>query len=141
MAHPEQSPIVIIKQKELELAERLALAKQAAEREILEARQWATDCRDRAEREGLEKANLYYRAELEACDAEAEKVREDGALAARWIAESGNRNLEQAVQAILELVLPALPTSKSLAQGGEPDQPKSALGMHGPAIAVREGGQ
>lgn len=105
------SPIVVIKQKEAELAERQAAAKQAAERAILEARQWATDWRDRAEREGQEKAAVFTRAELTACDAEAEKAREEGELSARWIAERGTRGLDQAVRAILEIVLPALPES------------------------------
>lgn len=83
METSELFPVVIIKQEELELAERLANAKQAAEREILEARQWATEGRDRAEREGHKKACLYDRSELEACDAATKKVSGDGDLAAR----------------------------------------------------------
>jgi vacuolar-type H+-ATPase subunit H len=105
----ELSPIVVIKQKELELSERLAAARLAAKRAILEARQWATDHRDQAEREGQEQATAFFRAELEACDAEAEKIRADGELSARWIAERGSRGLDQAMQCILEIILPPLP--------------------------------
>lgn len=101
------SPIIVIKQKELELAERLAAAKQASERAVLEARQWATGIRDQAEREGQEQATAFYHAQLEACDAEAGKIGEEGELSARWIAERGGRSLDQAVKHILEIVLPA----------------------------------
>ena len=107
MKNDELSPVVIIKQKELELAERYANAKQAAERATLEAQQWATERRDRAEREGLEKASLFRRAELEACDAQAEQIRTEGELSARWIAERGSRGMDQAVQRIMEIILPS----------------------------------
>jgi vacuolar-type H+-ATPase subunit H len=109
MDNTEPSPVVIIKQKELELAERWAKAKQAAEHATLRARQWASERRDRAEREGQEKASLFRRAELEACDVEAEKIRTDGELSAQWISQRGRRSLEQAVQRILETILPPLP--------------------------------
>lgn len=117
----ETSPVVIIKQKEIELAERWARAKQATERAALEARQWATDYRDRAEREGQEKANVFRRAELEACDAEAEKIRAEGDLSARWIAESGARGLDLAVQRILEVILPSAARPESALTS--PDNP------------------
>ncbi len=106
------SPIVVIKQKELELAERLASAKQTTERAILEARQWATEFRDQAEREGQEQATAFYRTQLEACDAEAEKIGAEGELSARWVAERGSRSLDQAVKYILEIVLPPLSKSR-----------------------------
>lgn len=113
------SPVVIIKQKELDLAERQTTAKQAAERVILEARQWATEYRDRAEREGQDESAVYYRAELEACEAEADKVLKDGELASRWIAERGTRGLDQAVQLILDIVLPSLsPPESSISPPG-----------------------
>ncbi len=102
------SPIVVIKQKELELAERLAAAKQTAERALLKARQWATEFRDQAEREGQEQATAFYRMQLEACDAQAEKIGAEGELSARWVAERGSRSLDQAVKYILEIVLPPL---------------------------------
>lgn len=108
MESDELSPIIVIKQKELELADRLAAAKQAAERAILEARQWAFQFREQARRDGQEQATAFYRAELAAADVEAEKLRADGERVAARIAERGTRILNQAVHRILDIVLPPL---------------------------------
>jgi vacuolar-type H+-ATPase subunit H len=134
------SPVVIIKQKELELAERWAKAKQAAERATLEARQWATEYRDRAEREGQEKAAVFRRAELEACDVQAEKVRTEGELSARWIAERGSRGMDQAVQRILEIILPTLPQPRASPTPSKARDPREAPEPHPSQVVFKEGG-
>jgi F-type H+-transporting ATPase subunit b len=100
------SPIVVIREKEIELAERLAAAKRSAERAILDAHQWAAHYRDRAEREGQADAAAFYRAELAAADADAAKIREEGEQAAAQIAARGRLALDAAVARILEIVLP-----------------------------------
>ena len=123
MDNNEPSPVVVIKQKELDLAYRFAKAKQAADQAALEARQSATEMRDRAEREGQEKATIYRRAELESCDVEAEKIRSDGELGARWIGEKGSRQMDLAVQRILEIILPSHPQP-----GSTPDRPATGGG-------------
>jgi vacuolar-type H+-ATPase subunit H len=103
-----RSPIVIIKQKELELADRLAAAQAAAERAMLEARRRAADERERAERDGRAAAAAFYQAELEAIDGEAQNVCADGDRMAAQIAERGAQVLDQAAQGILAIVLPRL---------------------------------
>ena len=104
----QPSPLVAIEQKELELAGRLATAQAATERAILETRRWAADARERAEREGREAAARFYRAELDAIDAEAQSVCAESERVAIEIAERGARALDQAAQRILAIVLPRL---------------------------------
>jgi vacuolar-type H+-ATPase subunit H len=140
MVNDELSPVVIIKQKELELAERWAKAKQAAEQATLAARQWATEYRDRAEREGQEKASLFHRSELEACDKEAEQVRTEGELSARWIAERGSRGMDQAVQLILEIILPPFP-GPAPTSGTHSSGPLEAPERRVSGLAGGEGGE
>ena len=137
MENNNLSPVVVIKEKELELADRWAAAKQATDRSALEARQWATDYRDRAEREGQEQANLFFRRELEACDAQAEKVLSEGELSARWIAERGSRGMDQAVRRILEIVLPS---PSPLLTSSESRDPPEAPDPRPSALKPREGG-
>ena len=103
-----RSPIVVIKHKELELADRLAAAQAAAERAILEAHRWAADARDRAEHDGREAATGFYRAELDAIDVEAENVYAEGDHMAAQIAERGAHAIDHAVQRILAIILPQL---------------------------------
>jgi vacuolar-type H+-ATPase subunit H len=104
------SPIVVIKQKELELADRLAEAHAAAERAIFEAHRWADDARDRAENDGREAAAAVYQAGLEAIDVEAEGVRAQGDRTAAEISERGAYILDQVTQRMLAFVLPRLHT-------------------------------
>jgi vacuolar-type H+-ATPase subunit H len=137
----EPSPVVVIKQKELELAERQATAKRAAEQSILEARQWATDYRDRAERDGQEKAAAFYRVEIEACDTEAEKVRVDGELSARWIAERGSRGLDRAVQLIMQVVLPSPPSPGAITSSTDSRDSLNQPGARALSPKVGEGGE
>lgn len=106
MEEPERSPLVVIREKEIELAERLAAAKRAADDAILAARQWAATYRDQAEREGQQAALDWYHAQLEQADLEAQRIIGEGEREAAQITERGRRVLPQAVERILEIVLP-----------------------------------
>ncbi len=100
------SPMVVIKQKEIELERRLAEARAAAARTISDARQWASAYRSQAEKDAQEVAEAYYLAELESVDAEADRLRLEGEQIASRIAERGARVLDQAVERVLEIILP-----------------------------------
>jgi vacuolar-type H+-ATPase subunit H len=102
----EHSPIVAIRQKELEIADRLAVAKAEAEQAIKAAREWAAVYCQQAKLQGEHEASSYYQAELAAADTEAQKICEDGELAAKRIAERGVVIRGEAIQRILEIVLP-----------------------------------
>ncbi len=102
----EPSPIVVIKRKELELSDRLELARRAAAAEIQSERQAAAEARARAEEEGRAQAEQYYRAQLEGAESEARQIESDGESAAARIVERGQRRMPEAVGRILAAVLP-----------------------------------
>jgi vacuolar-type H+-ATPase subunit H len=106
MEPPERSPLVVIKEKELELADRRAAAKESAARAILDAQKWAANLREQAEREGQVDAAAFYRSELEAAEREAASIISEGELVAAQIAKQGQATMSQAVTRILEIVLP-----------------------------------
>ncbi len=106
MSEQALSPLLAIKQKELEVADRIARASQAAERAVLDARQAAAQARDQAERDGRDQAQVTYRAELDAADAEAAMVRAHGEAAATAILERGGTVMDEAVRRILAVVRP-----------------------------------
>ncbi|MFN8498633.1 MAG: V-type ATPase subunit subunit G family protein [Anaerolineae bacterium] len=106
MADQTFAPLLAIKQKELAVADRIAAARQAAERAVLDARQAASQARDRAERDGRAQAEVTYRAELDAADRDAARMLERGDAAAAAILERGGVALDDAVQRILAVVLP-----------------------------------
>ena len=106
MSDQALSPLLAIKQKELDVADRIAAAHQAAERAVLDARRAASQARDGAERDGRAQAEVTYRAELDAADAEAGRIRAHGEAAAAAILERGGDVLDEAVRRILAVVLP-----------------------------------
>ena len=105
----QRSPLLAIRQKELEIGERVQAAKQAAEQSLLAARHSATEMRDQAEREGRAAALARLQAELAIADVEAVQVRAQSESLADQIAKRGAQRLELAVERILEYVLPKLP--------------------------------
>ncbi|MBI4470344.1 MAG: hypothetical protein HY650_13580 [Acidobacteria bacterium] len=100
------SPLVVIRQKELELERRLTEARDAAERAVRDAQEWATKYLNQAEKEGLELAESYYLAELKAVDEEAEKICRSGEQEASRIAGRSAQVLEGAADLILDIILP-----------------------------------
>lgn len=104
-----RSPLIIIRHKELEIAERLAGAKQAAEQTLLDARRAASAICDQAEREGRAAAAALLQEELAQADAAAERTRAQSASLADQIGERGAHRLDRAVQRILACVLPEIP--------------------------------
>ncbi|MFN8472553.1 MAG: V-type ATPase subunit subunit G family protein [Anaerolineae bacterium] len=106
---PDQtlSPLLAIKQREIAVADRIASAHQAAERAVLDARQAASQARDQAERDGRAQAEVTYRAELDAAEIRAGKIRAHGDAAATAVLEQGSAVLDEAVRRILAVVLPS----------------------------------
>lgn len=102
------SPLVAIKQKELELAAELALAQQAAEREIAAARQWVGAYLRQIERQAHEAAAIEIRAALESAGAEAANIRVEGERVAAAIMAAGTPRMAEAVEHIVTIVVPAV---------------------------------
>jgi vacuolar-type H+-ATPase subunit H len=102
----EQSPLVAIKQKELELAARLMVARQEAAQEIASAHAWAAQEHIRAEELGRSEAIAELRDQLGQADREAADIRVAGEYAARTQLEHGRAIIPQSVQQILVIVLP-----------------------------------
>ncbi len=102
----ERSPIVAIKQKELELAAELVTARQAAERTVAEAREWVASYLRQVERDARAFAATEYRTALEAVDDEAAAIRAAGQREAVAIARVGALQMGAAVGQILHIVVP-----------------------------------
>lgn len=106
MARDTISPLLAIKQKELELADRLAAVKAAAVNEVLDAQKWAANLREQAERDGQADAAAAYREALDQADAEAQRILGEGERAAAEILNEGKNAMPEAITRILELALP-----------------------------------
>lgn len=102
------SPLVAIKHKELELAAELALARQAAERDVEAARQRATSMLRHIEREAQEAVAIRYRAALEAAEQQASTIRAGGQRAAAAITAQGTPLVAEAAARIVAIVVPAV---------------------------------
>ena len=107
METPERSPLVIIRAKEDELAERLNAARASATDAIVAARRAAAALHDQAEREGQEAAALAYRTELQTAELQAQRIVQAGEREATQVAARGLHTLPRAVERILEIVLPS----------------------------------
>lgn len=108
MDNGDLSPLIAIKKREMELADSLANAKQAAERQILEARQWATHQRELAEIQGKENAQQSFLAELSAAESEAERIQAEGERIAAALSARRAGAKDEAVSKILNIILPKL---------------------------------
>jgi vacuolar-type H+-ATPase subunit H len=106
MAVLELSPIVAIRQKELELADRISEAKREAEQSVAAAHQRASDQLVLAEHEAQEEAASLRRSWLLDADSECRQLRACSDRKVAQITEQGAIALDRAVQAILEIVLP-----------------------------------
>ena len=105
MAGPE-SPLQIINQKELDLRERVEVARRQAEEEIQSARWEAEQTIAQADREGRIEAEAFYRRGIEEAQRETEAIlaaaHEEAAALRRWAAAE----LDDAVERIANLAIP-----------------------------------
>jgi V/A-type H+-transporting ATPase subunit D len=95
-----QSPLVAIKQKELQLAARLVVARQEAAQELASARAFAVQEHARAEELGRADATAELRDHIELAERDATVIRHDGEQAARAYLEQGRVLLPGAAQEI-----------------------------------------
>jgi vacuolar-type H+-ATPase subunit H len=101
-----RSPVVAIKQKELELAAELSATKEVAERTVAEAHQAAAAYLRQVERDARAFAATEYRRALDEVEAEAAEIRAAGERAALVIAARGAAHMNAAVDRILHIVVP-----------------------------------
>jgi vacuolar-type H+-ATPase subunit H len=106
MVGNEPSPLVVIKQKELELAARLVAAREEAAQELADARASAMQEYARAEGLGRAEAAAQLRDQIEAAERDATAIRSAGERAAMMYLEQGRALLPRAAQEILAIVLP-----------------------------------
>jgi hypothetical protein len=102
----EPSPIVVIRRKELDLAERLAAAQRAGEAELQSTRSLIAELNAEAELESRVETESDYRAGIAAADDEAAQILSAGERAAAQIAATCRRHMAAAVDYILAVVLP-----------------------------------
>ena len=108
MAGPE-SPLQIINQKELDLRERVEVARRQAEEEIQSARREAEQTIAQADREGRADAEALYQRGIEGVQQEAEAILAAAHEEAAALRRRATARLTDAVRQIVELALPSMP--------------------------------
>jgi len=102
----ERSLLQKIREKELEISIQVDEARREAEEIIALARKDATEILKKAEAEAKIEAEGLTRREMEAIAREIEADRSRGGDEIRILKERGERNLEKAVEQILQVVAP-----------------------------------
>ncbi len=100
------SPLVRLRDKELELQGKFLEAKKEAELIVAEARKNATGIKRQAIEKAVSEAEKYYREEIEKTKKEAEKIRKTIRDEIKPIEEEGKKNLPKAFELIMKIVLP-----------------------------------
>lgn len=100
------SPVIAIRQKEMEIADRLEAARQSAEHTIADTRGRAIDQLNQAGEQARREAEACYQSEMASVEKAAEQLCLDGHQIAARILERGSRRLDEAVQLIITIVLP-----------------------------------
>jgi len=101
----DDSPLMVIRRKEQELAHQIGAARRATEALIAQAQQRATAITRTAERDGRRAAEAHYQQEQARAKQEAARIKAAGQHEALLLHQVGRRELDRAVQAIIEFVL------------------------------------
>ncbi len=100
------SPLLIVREKELEIRSKIMESQRKAEEIVAEARRKAAAIKDKALVEGPKEAQEYADAELKKIEEEAAKIRTSAASEIGTIKEAGARDFEKAVNKIVGLLIP-----------------------------------
>ncbi len=103
--NPEGSPLVVIKQKEIEINTRILQASRKADEEISAARRKATEIKAKAERDSVEESKRLHREEIKNAKAQAAKIVQGAQKEAKQVADVGKDNMNKAVEFILDTVV------------------------------------
>ena len=106
MAKDIVSPLVSLRNKELELQDKLLEARKEAEIIVAEARKNAVEVKRQAIEKAVSEAEKYYRVEIEKTKKEAEKIRESVKEEIKPIEKIGETNLDKTIELIMKIVLP-----------------------------------
>lgn len=101
------SPLQVIQQKEAELRRRLEEARQKAEADIEAARTEARHLVDQAHRQGQSEAEALYQQGIRRAEQEAEAIIDAAHKEAKTLRRQAKSRLEDAVNQIVQLVLPS----------------------------------
>jgi V/A-type H+-transporting ATPase subunit G/H len=108
MLDPSVQPLVVIREKERELAEAIRLAREQAQARLADARARANAIKEQAEREGMQQAEQVYQEGIARARTQAELVRNAGQAAARQLRANGTTRLTEAIECIVRFVLPSI---------------------------------
>jgi len=100
------SPLLRLRDKELELQGKFLEARKEAELIVAEARKNATEIKRQAIEKAVSQAEKYYREEIEKTKKEAEKIRALIKDEIKPIEEEGKKNLSKAFELIMKIVIP-----------------------------------
>jgi len=106
MAEEEPSVLQQIRRKEVELSVKADQARRDAEQIVAEARREAADILKRAEIDGKQAADEYFKKKLADILNEVENLQRIGEEEAELTKQSGEQNLSKAVEKIVKAVTP-----------------------------------
>lgn len=102
-----ESPLALIKQKEIEINARILQAARESDEKVAEARHEAIEVKARGEKQGKEEAKAVYRNEVAQAKKDAAKIRQGVDQETAKVTKQGHANLEQAIAYIMDLVISA----------------------------------
>jgi vacuolar-type H+-ATPase subunit H len=100
----EESPMLIIQQKEVEINSGILQAKRHAEETVAKARMKAVEIRDQAEKDGADEATALNKKEATKAKKESEKTKASAPAACDKVRETGRKNGDKAISFIVDVV-------------------------------------
>lgn len=100
------SPLVRLRNKELELQGKLLEVRKGAEIIVAEARKKVVEVKRQAIEKAVSEAGKYYQEEIEKTKKEAEKIRDSVEEEIEQIEKVGEANLKETVEFIIKIVFP-----------------------------------
>lgn len=102
----DNTPLEIIREKEVDLSKYLIKTQTKADKMIEDARKDAEKLKEKLAADGEQKAQEYYNKELAKLEKQAEEIRSQAPAKAKEAAAIGLKNLDKAIEALKGILVP-----------------------------------
>lgn len=106
IAEGVDSPLVYLRNKELELQGKIMEAKKEVEIIVAEARRKTAEIKRVAQEEATIEAQKYYQQEMGKTRKEAEEIRKGVKVEIEKVKKEGEKNLQKGIDLVLKIVIP-----------------------------------
>ncbi|KKN14811.1 hypothetical protein LCGC14_0992430 [marine sediment metagenome] len=102
----DNSPLAIVREKEIELRQFLIKTQTKADKMIADSEKEAEKLKQKISSDGEKKAQEFYEKELAKIEKEAKEITSQAPAKAKVVTEMGQRNLEKAVAQLKDILAP-----------------------------------